>query len=154
MYAPKPDFQTPELLHDTFLKISAWWHMKRCSALLIIRGKVRIKTTVSQDFPGGAVDKNPPASGGDMGSIPDPGIPHASEQVSPCTWTWAVGRKSHNYWAPEMKLLKHVHPRAHALTQEKPPQGEAHTTQQRVARLITTRESPHTETKSSPAHHN
>jgi len=37
---------------------------------------VQIKTTVSQDFPGGAVDKNPSASGGDMGSIPDPGRFH------------------------------------------------------------------------------
>ena len=59
--------------------------MKRCSALLIIRGKVRIKTTVSQDFPGGAVDKNPPANAGDLGLIPSWGteIPHATGQLSP-----------------------------------------------------------------------
>ena len=38
------------------------------------------------DFPGGAVDKNPPAKAGDMGSIPSLGRFHnASEQLSPCT---------------------------------------------------------------------
>ena len=34
------------------------------------------------DFPGGAVVKNPPADGGDTGSIP-----HAAEQLSPCATT-------------------------------------------------------------------
>ena len=29
-----------------------------------------------KDFPGGAVDKNPPANAGDTGSIPGPGRPH------------------------------------------------------------------------------
>ena len=29
-----------------------------------------------QDFPGGAVDKNPPANAGDMGSIPGAGRFH------------------------------------------------------------------------------
>ena len=38
-------------------------------------------------FPGGAVVENPPANAGDMGSIPGPGIPHATEQLSPCTTT-------------------------------------------------------------------
>ena len=36
------------------------------------------------DFPGGAVDKNPPTNAEDMGLIPSPGrFPHASEQLSP-----------------------------------------------------------------------
>ena len=36
-----------------------------------------------QDFPGGAVVKNPPANAGDTGSSPGPGkIPHAAEQLS------------------------------------------------------------------------
>ena len=40
------------------------------------------------DFPGGAVDKNPPAKAGDMGSIRSLGRVHtASEQLSPCTTT-------------------------------------------------------------------
>ena len=30
----------------------------------------------SRDFPGGAVDKNPPANAGDMGSSPGPGRSH------------------------------------------------------------------------------
>ena len=30
----------------------------------------------SRDFPGGAVVKNPPASAGDLGSSPGPGISH------------------------------------------------------------------------------
>ena len=33
------------------------------------------------DFPGGTVGKNLPANGGDTGSIPGPGIPHAMEQL-------------------------------------------------------------------------
>ena len=36
-------------------------------------------------FPGGSVEKSPPASAGDVGSIPDLGkIPQAAEQLSPC----------------------------------------------------------------------
>ena len=31
---------------------------------------------ILQDFPGGAVVKNPPANAGDMGSIPGPGRSH------------------------------------------------------------------------------
>ena len=29
-----------------------------------------------EDFPGGTVDKNPPANAGDLGSFPDPGRSH------------------------------------------------------------------------------
>ena len=38
-----------------------------------------------QDFPGGAVAKNPPSSAGDLGLIPGWGIeiPHAAGQLSP-----------------------------------------------------------------------
>ena len=39
-----------------------------------------------EDSPGGAVDNTPPASAGDMGSVPGPGkIPRAMEQLDPCT---------------------------------------------------------------------
>ena len=31
---------------------------------------------MDRDFPGGAVDKNPPANAGDTGSIPGPGRSH------------------------------------------------------------------------------
>ena len=36
-----------------------------------------------QGFPGGSVEKNPPANAGDMGLNPGPEILHASEQLSP-----------------------------------------------------------------------
>ena len=42
----------------------------------------------TQDFPGGAVVKNPPANAGDTGSSPRSGkIPHATEQLSPYATT-------------------------------------------------------------------
>ena len=68
-------------------------------------------------FPGGAVVKNPPANAGDHGFEPWSGkIPHAVEQLSPCATTTEA-----------------CAPRACALQQEKPPQWEALTPQQRVA---------------------
>ena len=44
---------------------------------------------------------------------------------------------SHNYWAHELQIPKHTHPRAHA-PQEMPPQQEAQKPQWRI----------------DPAHHN
>ena len=42
----------------------------------------------AQDFPGGPVVKNPPASAGDMGSIPGPGRSHMGVgQLSLCATT-------------------------------------------------------------------
>ena len=45
--------------------------------------------TLSRDFPGGPVVKNPPSNAGDIGSIPGWGtkIPHATGQLSPHTTT-------------------------------------------------------------------
>ena len=37
---------------------------------------INFKEFYLRDFPGGAVDKNPPANTGDMGSIPGPGRFH------------------------------------------------------------------------------
>ena len=38
-----------------------------------------------EDSPGGAVDKTPPATAGDMGSVPVPGkIRRSMEQLGPC----------------------------------------------------------------------
>ena len=55
------------------------------------------------DFSGDPTVKNPPAKGGDTGSIPGPGrFPHAVEQLSP---------------APQ--LLKPTRPGAHAQQQER-----------------------------------
>ena len=40
---------------------------------------------ISSDFPGGAMDKNPPVKSGDMDLTPGLSkIPHVVEQVSPC----------------------------------------------------------------------
>ena len=38
-------------------------------------------------FAGGSVDKSPPASVGDMGSVTDPGRFHMSQQLSPYATT-------------------------------------------------------------------
>ena len=38
-----------------------------------------------QDFPGGAVDKNPPDNTESTGSIPGPGRFYMPQQLSPCT---------------------------------------------------------------------
>ena len=69
------------------------------------------------DFPGGIVDKNPPANAGDMGPIPGRGtkIPHAEEQLSLRATT-----------------TKLPCPRACAPQQEKPPQQEVHAPQPRA----------------------
>ena len=40
-----------------------------------------------QDFPGGAVDKNPSANARDTGSIPVQKTVHVAEQLSSCTTT-------------------------------------------------------------------
>ena len=60
---------------------------------------------MGEDFPGGAVVKNPPANSGDTGFEPWSGkTPHAAEQLSPCATTTEA-------YAPT----------ARALQQEKPP---------------------------------
>lgn len=51
----------------------------------------------SWDFPGGTLDKNPPANEGNLGSIPCPGGFHAKERLS-----------HHNYWTHTPQLLKPV----------------------------------------------
>ena len=52
------------------------------------RDASEFKSGCRSDFPDGAVIKNLPANAGDKGSIPSPGkIPHAVEQLSPCTTT-------------------------------------------------------------------
>ena len=70
-----------------------------------------IKNNGLKDFPGGTVDKNPPANAGDMGLIPSPGRSHSCKATKPV---------HHNY-------------RAHAPQQEKPLQWEAYAPLRRVA---------------------
>ena len=61
------------------------------------------------DFSGGTVDKNLPATAGDMGLIPAPGRSHMPRSNE----------------AQDPQLLKFLN-RAHALQQETPPQWETH----------------------------
>ena len=79
----------------------------------------------TQDFPGRAVVKNPPANAGDMGLSPASGkIPHAAEQLSLSATTTEPAVRAH-----EPQLLSSCAtttearvPRARARQQEKPPQ--------------------------------
>ena len=41
--------------------------------IMEISNKNKLLKAGNMDFPGGTVDKNPPANAGDMGSIPGPG---------------------------------------------------------------------------------
>ena len=107
----------------------------------------------SWDFPGGAVVKNPPASAGDKGSIPCPTCHGATKAVRHNHWVSALEPASHNCWAHVPQQLKPAcrrarvpqllspcaatteacTTRARGPQQEKPPQWEARTLQQRVA---------------------
>ena len=87
-----------------------------------------------QDFPGGAVDKNPPANAGDTASIPGPGKPPHP------TCYGATKPVCHNY---RVRLLQLLSPRAAinearaptacAPQQEKPPQRDTCALRRRVA---------------------
>ena len=57
------------------------------------------------------MDKNPPISVGDTGSIPDPDDPTCHRSAKPAYhnyWSWALEPKSLNYWADVLQLLKSV----------------------------------------------
>ena len=54
----------PSLAHHNFLH----------KVLHLLQAHIVLKVT--EDFPGGAVVKNPPANAGDTGSIPGPGRSH------------------------------------------------------------------------------
>ena len=89
------------------------------------------------DLPGGAMVKNPPANAGDTGSSPGPGRSHMPRS----NWARVPQLLSLRSRAREPQLLSpratttEAHaPRTRAAQQEKPP-------------LTTTRESPHTATK-------
>ena len=67
-----------------FLKL---WRTCEINPIKDIWPKKKKKENDYWDFPGGAVDKNPPASAGDMRSIPSPGrFNSAGEQLS----VWAT----------------------------------------------------------------
>ena len=63
------------------------------------------------DFPGGTVDKNPPASAAYAGSVWSRKIPRAAELLSPCapaTAVCALEPMSSNFRAHVLQLLKLV----------------------------------------------
>ena len=70
----------------------------------------------------------------------DPTCRRAAKPMCHNYWACALEPASHNYWARVPQLLSPCAatteartPRAHAPQQEKPPQGETRTPQQRVA---------------------
>ena len=81
---------------------------------------------MTEYFAGGIVDDNPPANGGDTGSIPGPGrIAPASEQLSiwattteVCTlwgpWDTTNELQCGNYWSPIAQSLCPTTREAHA----------------------------------------
>ena len=55
---------------------------------------------MSQDFPGGAVVKNPPANAGDTGSsLGRSHMPQATKPVHHNYWACSLEPASHNYWS-------------------------------------------------------
>ena len=90
----------------------------------------------------------------------DPTCRRGTKPVRHNYWVWALEPTRPNYWSHAAQLLQPAHPRAcvpqllslcaatteacapraHALQQEKPPQGEAHVPQWRVAPAHHTRE--------------
>ena len=85
-------------------------HMQKCDThfyICIVFVCIKI-----QDFPGGAVVKNPPANAGDTGSIPGPEDPTcrgATKTMHHHYWAFTLEPASHNYWARMLQLLKPAH---------------------------------------------
>ena len=88
------------------------------------------------DFPGGTVDKNPPANAGDLGLIPGArrfyvlrsNYAHAPQLLRPplsSPWTVTTEPVCHSYWSPSTWSLH--------CAQEKPRRPEAHALQWWVA---------------------
>ena len=62
--------------------------MLMVSVAVFFQVKESLKKKSHWDFPGGAVVKNPPANAGENKLVSWSGkIPHATEQLSPCTTT-------------------------------------------------------------------
>ena len=80
-------------------------------------------------FPGGSVVKNPPASAGDRGSIPDPG----RSRMLCSNWAHRLQLLSLCSRAQEPQLLKLSGPRALVPKQEKPSQREIWALQLEIA---------------------
>ena len=80
------------------------------------------------DFPGGAVDKNPPAKTVDTGSITGLGRLHMPRRTYTCVpqpLSLRSRASDPHLWSPRATTTEAPTPRAHAPQQEKPPQREA-----------------------------
>lgn len=71
---------------------------------LISTGNNHHKKAKDEDFPGGAVDKNPPANAVDVGPTPGPGGSHMPRARSLCAATTAPCTRAH-----KLRLLKPSH---------------------------------------------
>ena len=89
-----------------------------------------------RDFPRGAVVKNPPANAGDKGSNTGPRrsqMPRSNEARAPQLLSLHSRAREPQPLSSRAATTEARVPRAHALQQEKPPQGEACAPQGRVA---------------------
>ena len=78
--------------------LSGWTELGHKSETLMNRISALIKEAW-EDFHGGSVDKNLPASVGDIGSIPVPGRFHMPHSMHHNYWTCALEPGSCNCWA-------------------------------------------------------
>ena len=104
-------------------------------------------------LPQGLSDKNPPATAGDLGSIPGPGgshMPWATKPMSHTCQAWAQSR-NHNYLDRVPQLLKPPGPRACALQQGRPLQRQACALQWRIAPAPTEQRKAYTAMKTHTA---
>ena len=113
------------------LYLRVWLYLRTESSKRWLRG-----------FPRGSVVKNSPANAVDPGLTPGPGRSTGCAATKPVHhdyWAYARESRNHNLWARVQQLLKPECPRA---VLRNPPRWEAHTYNQRVALLPTTREKP------------
>ena len=92
-----------------------------------LKGKLR-------GFPSGAVVQNPSANAGDMGSSPGPGrshMPRSNKARTPQLLRLHSRAREPQLLSPCATATEARTPRARAPQQEKPPQREARTPQQR-----------------------
>ena len=121
-----------ELPFISFVERGGWdmthWSLRAAGKL----GQLSGDTLKLKGFAGGSVVKNPPASAGDMGSIPGLGqsrMPQDNKAMSHNYWACALEPRSCNYGAHVPQVRKPTCLRAHAPQQEKPLQWEARTLQ-------------------------
>ena len=89
-----------------------------------------------QDFPGGAVVKNPPANAGDTCLSPNPGrshMPRSDQARAPQLLSLRSTAHEPQLLSLRATTTEALAPRAPAPQQEKPPQWEARTPQWRIA---------------------